>query len=220
MPTENMDGIIDLFIKVARGLASLHDLGYVHADIKPKNILIVPDDGIKIIDFGQSCPIGTQKKRIQGTPDYMAPEQKDRGYLDQRTDIFNLGATLYWVLTGQKFPTPMSQSGGNGSEVASLSGSIKDIPRPDELKPEIPSSMSKLTMDCCHYHQKDRPENMREVIARLEVAKHLYLKQKPVAPAVPVVQEPKKAQPQPESFDTGAPDDDSDDFEKFIESIL
>jgi serine/threonine-protein kinase len=221
MGASAIENTIDLFIKVAKGLASLHDLGYVHADIKPKNILVIPNDGIKIIDFGQSCPIGHRKKRIQGTPDYMAPEQKDRGFLDQRTDIFNFGATLYWVLTGQKYPTTMAHSGGNGSEaIAVVSAGPKDVPRPDEVNPEVPSSLSKLTLDCCNHLQKDRPENMREVIARLEVAKKLYLKQKPATPPPPVVEEVKKPQPQPESLNSSLPDDDSDDFEKFIESIL
>ncbi len=219
MNDNEVEETIGVFIKVARGLSSLHDCGYVHADIKPKNILVVPDDGIKIIDFGQSCPMGHKKKRIQGTPDYMAPEQKERGFLDQRTDVFNFGATLYWVLTGQKFPTTMSQSsGGNGNSLA-LSPGYRDIPKPEELNSLVPSSLSKLVMDCCNYGPKDRPENMREVIARLEVARHLYQKQKGSrAPEpTPLRQETPTS---PESFETSIPDDDSDDFEKFIESIL
>ena len=59
----------------------------------------------KIIDLGQSCPIGTTKSRIQGTPDYIAPEQVKRRTLGPRTDVFNLGATMYWALTGKNVPT-------------------------------------------------------------------------------------------------------------------
>lgn len=216
MGSNGIENCIDTFIKIANGLGSLHDFGYVHADIKPKNILIVPGDGIKIIDFGQSCPIGHRKKRIQGTPDYMAPEQRDRGFLDQRTDVFNLGATLYWVLTGRKYQTAVPSNGNGGNEL-SISGT-RDIPRPDELNPEVPASLSKLVMDCCHQSQRDRPENMGEVIARLEVARHLYLKQKPAAAPTPP---PAEVKPRvPEESPPNLSDDDSDDFEKFIESIL
>jgi serine/threonine-protein kinase len=213
----DIEEIIDIFVMVAQGLASMHNMGFVHADIKPKNILLVPDDGIKIIDFGQSCPIGHQKLRIQGTPDYMAPEQVNRSYLDQRTDVFSLGATLYDVLTNTKYPTTMRAT-QNGTELASAPD-VRDIPKPDQLNSECPISLAKLVMDCCNYSVKERPENMREVIARLEVAKHLYLKQRGPRSAMP---KPKPAVipvPQPEA-DYDLAEDDSDDFEKFIESIL
>ena len=64
-----------------------------------------PTGEVKVIDFGQSCRIGTVKERIQGTPDYIAPEQVARRPITSQTDVFNLGATLYWALTGQDIPT-------------------------------------------------------------------------------------------------------------------
>ena len=60
---------------------------------------------LKIIDLGQSCKLGAIKSRIQGTPDYIAPEQVLRKHISHRTDIFNLGATMYWALTGKNVPT-------------------------------------------------------------------------------------------------------------------
>jgi serine/threonine-protein kinase len=215
----DIEEIIDIFIKVSQGLSYLHRLGFVHADIKPKNILLIPEDGIKIIDFGQTCPIGHRKIRIQGTPDYMAPEQVERSFLDQRTDIFSLGATFYEVITNTHFQTTVRPTTDGGMELTAPPN-IKDIQRPDELNRECPVSLSKLVMDCCNFNIKERPENMREVIARLEVAKHLYLKQKLARPAT-------AAEPAPEPAVKPAPVqkpdenyDDSDDFEKFIESIL
>ncbi len=207
-PTQ-INEIIDIFIKVAQGLDAMHQEGYLHTDIKPKNILVIPNNGIKIIDFGQSCPIGHRKRRIQGTPDYMAPEQVRREVLDQRTDVFNFGASLYWVLTNKPFPTIMPKSGDMNEVIVPHSQAT--IPRPDQLNPEIPSALSKLVMDCCNYEIKARPENMREVIARLEVAKHLYNK--------------------PRTTDTmeisNSSDDtivefhpEDDDFDDFINSIL
>ncbi len=202
--------IIEVFVEVAGGLNALHNAGYLHADIKPKNILLVPDNGIKIIDFGQACPIGHKKRRIQGTPDYMAPEQVDRGILDQRTDIFNFGASLYWVLTNQTFPTTMPKKHDSGD--LSLPQHPSQIPKPADIDPNIPTALSKLVMDCCHYTMSERPDNMREVIARLEVAKHLFQKQ----------HDPQTIQASSLNDETiaGFSKDDTDDFDEFIESIL
>ena len=64
--------------QIAEGLMAMHEAGYVHADIKPNNVMVTDDGQVKIIDFGQSCRSGTVKERIQGTPDYIAPEQVRR----------------------------------------------------------------------------------------------------------------------------------------------
>src|SRR6266498_1400419 len=97
--------IIDAFIGAASGLKAMHQMGYAHCDIKPNNILRNDRGEVKVIDFGQSCRIGTVKERIQGTPDYIAPEQVARRPISVQTDVFNLGATLYWALTGKVIPT-------------------------------------------------------------------------------------------------------------------
>src|SRR5207253_76651 len=82
------------FIETAKALQALHRQGFVHCDLKPNNILLGPTGQVKVIDLGQACPVGTAKKRIQGTPDYIAPEQVKCIPVSVRTDVFNLGATL------------------------------------------------------------------------------------------------------------------------------
>lgn len=164
-------GLTGIFVRVAEGLDALHQSGYVHTDMKPNNILIGARGEVKIIDFGQSCPIGHVKGRIQGTPDYIAPEQVERGIpLDQRTDVFNLGATLYWAITGQAYPTVLpSKRRREGIDLL--------MPRqaqpPHELNPNVPPAMSRLVMDCCQENPKNRPANMSEVIRRLQVVQHV-----------------------------------------------
>ena len=74
-PTLSLGDVLLVFRMVASGLNAMHHHGFVHCDIKPNNILINKSGSIKIIDLGQSCKIGTIKPRIQGTPDYIAPEQ-------------------------------------------------------------------------------------------------------------------------------------------------
>ncbi|MEE9296830.1 MAG: lipopolysaccharide core heptose(II) kinase RfaY, partial [Phycisphaerae bacterium] len=86
----NLPQLLDYFRIAADGLHAMHHLGYVHADLKPGNLIVTPDDQIKLIDYGQSSAMLHAKERIQGTPDYMAPEQAKRSVLDQRTDVFGL----------------------------------------------------------------------------------------------------------------------------------
>ncbi len=95
-PPNSLMETVDTFIKVAEGLKALHLMGWVHCDIKPNNILRNERGEVKVIDFGQSCKIGTVKERIQGTPDYISPEQVSRRPVAIQTDVYNLGATLYW----------------------------------------------------------------------------------------------------------------------------
>jgi len=162
---ERIEPVIDIFQQIAAGLQALHQQGYVHADIKPNNILLT-GGGLKIIDFGQSCPIGQTKKRIQGTPDYIAPEQVALAPLDQRTDVFNLGATMYWVLTGKAFSTilPAAPAGSKKIELDARRGNAP----PHETNPLVPLPLSRLIMDCCASAREERPEDMGKVISRLE----------------------------------------------------
>ena len=109
-PTLSLLDVLLVFRMVAGGLQAMHQQGFVHCDIKPNNILINDTGTIKIIALGQSCQIGTVKPRIQGTPDYIAPEQVKRKSLGPKTDIFNLGATMYWALTGKNVPTSIAST--------------------------------------------------------------------------------------------------------------
>src|SRR5215210_2259650 len=103
---QSMTQLVEVFIKTADALASLHGLGYVHCDLKPNNILFdAASKNVKVIDLGQAARIGTAKTRIQGTPDYIAPEQVKCLPVTVQTDVFNFGATMYWALCGRKLPT-------------------------------------------------------------------------------------------------------------------
>jgi serine/threonine-protein kinase len=168
---QDLPTILRIFRQTAEGLAALHDYGYAHADIKPNNLLLTLDGGLKIIDFGQSCPLGFTKQRIQGTPDFIAPEQVYRAEIDQRTDVYNLGATMYWVVTGKWFRTLITVAPPTATRIALESQRNNDPPH--ELNPRIPVPLSRLILDCCEAAKDRRPRDMREVLARLEVVEHL-----------------------------------------------
>lgn len=168
---ENFSGlslgdVLLIFRMVADGLNAMHQHGIVHCDIKPNNILISKSGAIKIIDLGQSCRIGTVKQRIQGTPDYIAPEQVKRRPLGPKTDIFNLGATMYWALTGKHAPTLIPKKNKFGLPVTS--------PRraPHEIKKGLPLGISRLVMECTENDATKRPSNMAEVTSRLDLMVH------------------------------------------------
>jgi serine/threonine-protein kinase len=157
------------FYEAAEGLAAMHEAGYVHADIKPNNIMVTERDGVKLIDFGQSCKNGCIKERIQGTPDYIAPEQVRREAITVQTDIFNLGATFYWLLTGRHAPTLVPDKMLGESVGLKTQDHGKRIP-PNQINAEIPPALSSLIMDCIEKDPADRPESMQSVRDRLEIA--------------------------------------------------
>jgi len=165
-PNLSLLDVLLVFRMVANGLNAMHQQGYVHCDIKPNNILLNKNGSIKLIDLGQSCKIGTIKRRIQGTPDYIAPEQVKRAPLGPKTDIFNLGATMYWALTGKNVPTLIPKKD-------TLDILLKQpLKSPYEIKPQISEPISNLVMDCVKEDPVKRPKNMLEVVSRLDVLIH------------------------------------------------
>lgn len=168
-PPLSLLDVLLVFRMVASGLDAMHHQGYIHCDIKPNNILMDKSGSIKIIDFGQSCKIGTTKQRIQGTPDYIAPEQVKRKHLGPKTDIFNLGATMYWALTGGNVPTLIPKKDKLGLPIQ------QQRRAPHEVRKKIPLEISKLVMDCVENEPANRPRNMREIISKLDQMVHSLL---------------------------------------------
>lgn len=169
-PSLSIVDVLLVFRMVATGLNAMHQKGYIHCDAKPNNILIGPKGAIKIIDLGQSCRVGTRKPRIQGTPDYIAPEQVRREPLDQRTDVFNLGATMYWAFTGKNVPTLIPRKTDGIKPVV-----LNEFPTPHEVHKRIPVGVSRLVMDCAEDNPYQRPATMTEVISRMDLLIHSIL---------------------------------------------
>ncbi|MFQ5413584.1 MAG: serine/threonine-protein kinase [Phycisphaerae bacterium] len=167
------DEVLRLFTEVANGLNAMHLAGFVHADLKPGNILVNTQQQVKLIDLGQSARRHEAKTRIQGTIHYMAPEQVERGTLDQRTDVFGLGATLHRVLTGRPVATGMNQTvslhaqGLVGKRMSQINGGGRN-----GLAPPI----ARLIADCCAEDPADRPDDMPAVIMRIELARAILAK--------------------------------------------
>ncbi|MDX2146651.1 MAG: serine/threonine-protein kinase [Planctomycetota bacterium] len=166
-PPKTFEIAVAIFHQVAEALARMHDAGYVHADMKPNNIVVTADGIAKIIDLGQSCKVGTVKPRIQGTPDYIAPEQVHRRAITGKTDVYNFGATMYWVFTGRHIPTALAKP---GSLVGSLDDEFIEKPKPTtDYNPRVPPKLNELIMHCVEVEPERRPENMHVVADRLNL---------------------------------------------------
>ena len=158
---QSIPRIVEIFSTVAAVLDHMNSRGIIHADTKPNNILIGDDGEIKVIDLGHSCDVGTVKDRIQGTPDFIAPEQVQRRPLDYRTDIFNFGASLYWALTGRAIPSALPQTD-------SIRMKREHVLHPiAELNPGVPQALIKLVEDCIEPIPANRPGSMKDIISRL-----------------------------------------------------
>jgi len=163
---KDMTDFCEIMKKVADGLQAFHNAGYVHADLKPNNIMVDEKQVVKIIDFGQSCTDHTVKPRIQGTPDYIAPEQVKRKQITPKTDVFNLGATMYWLTTRKHLPTIL----GDLNEAGTLRAAPRVAKPPIERNPDIPPALSSLIMACVQDEPSERPSGMKQIRDRLDLA--------------------------------------------------
>lgn len=165
--------LLGLFSQVALGLQAMHHAGFVHADLKPNNILVTPENQVKLIDFGQSSRMREAKPRVQGTIDYIAPEQVSRGVLDERTDVFGLGAALHRVVTGKPVATDMNQTvsvysqGLVGKRVSQVRESTTHT---------LPPTLARLIEDCCKNDPADRISDMSSLMERIKLAQAILNK--------------------------------------------
>jgi eukaryotic-like serine/threonine-protein kinase len=142
--------------QMCQGLDAAHQQGVVHRDIKPQNMLILPESGdVKIMDFGiarvsevKGAPPPkpesglTTAGTVMGTPDYMSPEQAQGSLADFRSDIYSLGVVLYEVFTGR-----LPFTGENLMQVV-IAHIQKEAPAPRTLNPRIPPALERVIVRC------------------------------------------------------------------------
>jgi serine/threonine protein kinase len=160
-----------LLSEVALGLEHAHEQGLTHRDLKPSNIQITPSDHAKILDLGLALLSGETdldptivggQGIIVGTMDYIAPEQTtDALGVGPRSDIYSLGCTLYFALTGQP-PFP----GGSSREKVLRQRSEEPVPL-ENLRPDLPGGFVQLMRRLMHKDPEKRPSSAQEVAALL-----------------------------------------------------
>jgi serine/threonine-protein kinase len=157
LPNLSVPLLAAIFAEVAQAVSYMHRRDVFHADLKPNNIMVANSGQVKVIDFGLAWERGQAKNRVQGTIGYLAPEQMRDRMVTEATDIYNLGATMYRMLTGRSASgTPAA---GSGNFIASQ-GIL--VPA-HELNPKIPFSLDELVSRCCATKPRKRPESMAAV---------------------------------------------------------
>ena len=166
-PPKTFEEAVYIFEQTAEALHHMHTNGFVHADMKPNNIVVTAEDEVKLIDLGQSCRVDTVKERIQGTPDFIAPEQVHCRPITARTDVYNLGASMYWILTRRHIPTAL---GSSTSLLGKIDDNLIEKPKPAiELNPRIPAMLNDLIMHCLEIDPEKRPKDMKLVADKLNL---------------------------------------------------
>jgi eukaryotic-like serine/threonine-protein kinase len=155
--------LVQIFAQVAAGLAHMHRRGVYHADIKPGNILLSRSGEVRIIDYGLAWIKGESKGRIQGTPEYMAPEQAKKKIVNEQTDIYNLGATMYRLVTWRLPPSNILED-----EVLNERRREQLLKPVEECNPKAPPELCQLIHQCLEVKPSRRPERMIAVQETLE----------------------------------------------------
>jgi tRNA A-37 threonylcarbamoyl transferase component Bud32 len=160
---------VDCILQAAQGLAHAHAAGIVHRDIKPSNLLLASAGGVKVLDMGlarfdssgnSTVPDElTQSGSIMGTCDYMAPEQAlNSKYADQRSDVYSLGCTLYYLVTGK-----VMYAGETSMEKL-----LAHRETPTPALPGVSKGLQAVYQRMVAKDPKERYQSMKEAIAGLE----------------------------------------------------
>jgi serine/threonine-protein kinase len=176
---EFLADVLQIFVKVCDAVAFAHSRGVLHRDLKPSNVMIGDFGQVYVVDWGVARAAGIEGEpdeepdarsdpfgAIIGTPRYMAPEQLHglHDQLDERADVFALGATLYQILTGQPPHDPDSLP-----DIALRKARVT-IPPPDRLVPEggIPPELSRIAMKAMSHDPEDRYASVEALKADVE----------------------------------------------------
>ncbi|RUQ87417.1 Stk1 family PASTA domain-containing Ser/Thr kinase [Labedella gwakjiensis] len=160
----------DIAVGILTALEYSHRAGVVHRDIKPGNVMITPDDKVKVMDFGiaravsDSSSTVAQTTAILGTASYFSPEQAKGETVDARTDLYSTGVVLFEMLTGR---TPF-----RGETAVSVAYQhVSETPvRPSSVNPDVSPALDEVVLRALGKGRFDRYQTAPEFMEELELA--------------------------------------------------
>ena len=159
-------------IQICRALAAAHAAGVIHRDLKPENIFLVARDGqadfVKVLDFGIARSMGRARRLTNpgvamGTPEYMAPEQAEGGAVDQRSDIYSVGALIYEMTSGS--PPQLARD--------------KELIPPRGIKADVPEELDRIAVRALERDPARRYQSMAQL--EYDLVKSLFGRPRAVA---------------------------------------
>ena len=155
---------VSIAIQIAQGIEAAHNNHIIHRDIKPQNVIISREGKVKVTDFGiaRAASANTINSNAMGSVHYISPEQARGGYIDEKSDIYSLGISLYEMLTGK---VPFE---GDSTVTIALQHINEEIPSPKLEVPDLPISVEKIIEKCTQKKSERRYLKVAALIADLK----------------------------------------------------
>ncbi len=176
----SIDEVLSLAKQIVGALAEAHAHGIIHRDIKPRNIMVTPNQLVKVLDFGLAKTVQRIKGRevtedsisnlagvCAGTIPYMSPEQLREEKLDYRSDVFSVGIVLYEMLTGKN---PFARD--NNAET--ITAILSEKPRPLEQSGNQVKDLDRIVQKCLEKNSEDRYQSASDLLIDLDVVAGAY----------------------------------------------
>ncbi len=161
---------INVSMQIASGIAQAHKNHIIHRDIKPQNILVGTDGIIKVTDFGIARAANgatmTTSTTAMGSVHYFSPEQARGGYVDEKSDIYSLGITMFEMVTGQ---LPFQ---ANTSVAVAMKQINEELPDIRQYNPKVSASLEMIIRKATRKKADERYATIEEMIQELAAAKN------------------------------------------------